>query len=747
MRDRSASQRAAAVALVGALLGAVLVVVTAPPAAAATTIHVPADQPTITAALAAAVDGDTIEVAPGTYAENLRFEGKDVRLVATDGPGATVLDGGGAMVVHVGPGGSVEGFTITGGASTPLTSAGSVLEGDAVMTGNRFVNNSHGSADFGAALYMFDGPGTVTNNVFTGNTCAGGFSTSASVVMADFHASPLIANNLFIDNPCPVDLLLDQAGAPQVINNTFVSNGQGVGIHVGLDPDTGAIIRNNIVTGQAVGVRFEQSTVQGFDHNLVGANVADYQGAASQTGTNGNISGDPLLLDGAGGDLRLQATSPAVDAGSDLGAPATDFDGTGRPLDGPDADTDAEFDIGAHERDGSEPPPVPQTGILDWRWSGDGLSAFPSRYDIALGPYGSGGLFTASYKATDGNGPMRITKFDGNGAPVPGFGPTGFVLRAFAPGAGVSFPTHIVPVGLRHTIVGEHYGSRARLGVARLRSDGSYDPAFSGDGRALYKVFGLEHDIVSAFRAEVLTGGKIGLAVIALDYDGGGQLQLTGQAMMRLNANGSLDTTFSGDGILPLTLATSDVRFLPNGAAFAGLQRPTSHLVRKLTPAGAYDTSFSGDGIASAACGSHRGANMAIDTAGRPLLMCVRDTDPTLTLAIYRFTPSGAFDTTYSGDAKTNLVLHGDTDDVRLHFDATGRPWAAIASGANPADFDVYTLDATGNPDPAWSSDGIANLHLPFTVDLAGLARATSRLFVTTYRDATNIAIVALKVS
>ena len=73
MRDRHIGRRAAASVLTTALLCTfVHTVATASPAAAATTIHVPADQPTITAALTAAVDGDTIEVAPGTYAESLR---------------------------------------------------------------------------------------------------------------------------------------------------------------------------------------------------------------------------------------------------------------------------------------------------------------------------------------------------------------------------------------------------------------------------------------------------------------------------------------------------------------------------------------------------------------------------------------------------------------------------------------------------------------------------------------------------
>ncbi len=41
-----------------------------------TIIHVPADQPTIQAAIGLAVNGDTVLVAPGTYKENINVYGK-----------------------------------------------------------------------------------------------------------------------------------------------------------------------------------------------------------------------------------------------------------------------------------------------------------------------------------------------------------------------------------------------------------------------------------------------------------------------------------------------------------------------------------------------------------------------------------------------------------------------------------------------------------------------------------------------
>jgi len=60
---------------------------------AAITIHVPADQPTIQAAIDAANNGDTVLVSSGTYKENIDFHGKAITLVSQNGPAATIIDG------------------------------------------------------------------------------------------------------------------------------------------------------------------------------------------------------------------------------------------------------------------------------------------------------------------------------------------------------------------------------------------------------------------------------------------------------------------------------------------------------------------------------------------------------------------------------------------------------------------------------------------------------------------------------
>ncbi len=187
----------------------VLSVATATPAAAGTIIEVPVDRPTIQAAIDLASSGDTILVAPGTYSERIRFLGKDLEILSSDGPGVTSIvgNGNGSVVSFLdgeGPGAILDGFTITGGGGT-----------------------RRNGSEYGGGIVGRDASPTLRNNVITNNQATVGAG------MAFGGGSPLIENNVIEANTA-LELASPQeilgaglaffAGSPTVIGNRIEGN-------------------------------------------------------------------------------------------------------------------------------------------------------------------------------------------------------------------------------------------------------------------------------------------------------------------------------------------------------------------------------------------------------------------------------------------------------------------------------------------------------------------------------------------
>lgn len=318
-----------------------------PPSAVAT-IHVPADHPTIQAAIDAASPGDTIAVGPGTYSENLDFKGLNATLVSTAGPSRTIIAGVSGTAVGIGPGGTILGFTIRSGV--PFAGGMEVHGTGTLIKNNLFDSNSQGGAGgFGAAAIGGNAASPVIDgNLFKNNSCDDQFLSGVLSFIND--SSPLIVNNILQDNPCRAIIMTLPAGnVPQVINNTIVSNH--AGIRVNRFMSTTQVYRNNIITGNDLGFDVDGGTDADnpiWQNNLVFGNGTNYSHTADQTGASGNISADPLFLDQASRVYDLTAGSPAIDQGTATGAPSADFLGRTRPLDG-DAAGGAAFDIGAFE--------------------------------------------------------------------------------------------------------------------------------------------------------------------------------------------------------------------------------------------------------------------------------------------------------------------------------------------------------------------------------------------------------------
>src|SRR5215813_3657354 len=145
---------------------------------AATIIRVPADQSTIQAAIAAASSGDIVQVAPGTYVENLSFLGKAVRVTSEQGPNVTIIDGNGsgpvvAFVTAEGRQSVLNGFTVRNGKHSVygigngVGGGVSIVRSSPTITGNVVTNNGAGDAGGGIGVYF--GSPLIQENVIRNN--------------------------------------------------------------------------------------------------------------------------------------------------------------------------------------------------------------------------------------------------------------------------------------------------------------------------------------------------------------------------------------------------------------------------------------------------------------------------------------------------------------------------------------------------------------------------------------------------
>jgi parallel beta-helix repeat protein len=236
-------------------------------ATAQTTIRVPAAQPTIQAAIGAAVHGDTVLVAPGTYVERLNFSGKAITVASESGPTVTIIDGsraGAVVTFNSGEGRAavLRGFTITngggdfsGGGGITVSSASPTIDSN-VIRGNTGCDGVGISVNFGSPR--------IVNNEISGNVrsgCSGGVG-GAGIKVGGASAA-VIEGNVIADNSLTGGsgggISLFAAGAPVIRNNVIVRNSvsgvspaaQGGGISIVNQSD--ALIVQNLIAGNSAG--------------------------------------------------------------------------------------------------------------------------------------------------------------------------------------------------------------------------------------------------------------------------------------------------------------------------------------------------------------------------------------------------------------------------------------------------------------------------------------------------------------
>ncbi len=333
-------------------------------APSATIINIPDDYPTIQQGIDASTDGDTVLVHPGTYVENINFNGHNIvlgSLFLTTGDTAyieqTIIDGDLAGSVVTFANGEdnttiIQGFTIQRGLA--LNGGGiSSTNSSPIISNNMIRNNASyytimGTGQ-GGGVYCLDYSGVIFENSINNNVSEWG----GGIYCANSQCS--IFGNIVHDNIASGHDEWDSAGGgglllwecnALVVGNSFFHNAA----YAGLEPAYGGAAAFFYSTTTTVNNTVFQNTdfdyyydapeeifLQGGDMTMTNTIIWHPDSTISVRGGNfiieycdiidgidglGNIRVDPLFRDPESGDFHLMTTacgdpydSPCIDAG------------------------------------------------------------------------------------------------------------------------------------------------------------------------------------------------------------------------------------------------------------------------------------------------------------------------------------------------------------------------------------------------------------------------------------------------
>ncbi|MBI3821555.1 MAG: hypothetical protein HY289_02625 [Planctomycetes bacterium] len=358
-------------------------------------------------------------------------------------------------------------------------------------------------------------------------------------------------------------------------------------------------------------------------------------------------------------------------------------------------------------------------GTLDSSFDGDGIAvtAVSGVDDVINGMTidGSGRILVVgrSSSGPGGTADFAVARYLPNGVLDTSFGGDGIVLTAISASQTDEAKDVVVDANGRIVVVGEVVSGNFDFAVVRYNDDGTLDTSFDGDGIVVTS-FGSGDD---GAQAVLMVGSRIlvaGSATVAGGRD---------FAFVRYNADGSLDTTYDGDGKLTTPVGPDfDVawkiafdgagRLVAGGQIFNGSNYDFA--VVRYNPDGSLDPTFDGDGKAITPIGSgdDYGGWLVLDSLGRPIQGGYTWTGSQYDFALVRYNTDGSLDPSFGTNGKVVQPIGAGEDLLTaIALDHDGR---IVVAGESDGDFAVARFDggcAVPPPDIVswWPGDGNAN--------------------------------------
>lgn len=371
-----------------------------------------------------------------------------------------------------------------------------------------------------------------------------------------------------------------------------------------------------------------------------------------------------------------------------------------------------EFEIARYSSDGTL-----DTSFNGVGWVSTSIGLSSGANTLAVQSDGKIVVGGSSSTGTGNRDDFALARYNTDGSLDTSFNGTGSVTTGFTFGADESAADLALQSNGKIVVVGQSRtadSGELHFGIARYNSDGSLDTSFSGDGIAITQI-GL---FDAAQSVAVQSDGKIVVA---------GTTQVTNGppysfALVRYNTNGTVDfkkTTPVGAGIdnAYSVAVQTDGKIVVAGNSYNGFTYDFA-LVR-YNADGSLDSSFSGDGKVTtdftSGTSNDTGYSVAFQTDGK--IVVAGGTDSSF--AVARYNIDGSLDTSFSGDGKVSTAFGDSAFGYSVALQSDGK---IVVAGQSGNDFAVVRYEGVPEPSAGVMLTGGMLALLGFYRDRKGVA-------------------------
>jgi len=350
-----------------------------------------------------------------------------------------------------------------------------------------------------------------------------------------------------------------------------------------------------------------------------------------------------------------------------------------------------------------------------------------------------GKIIAAGYSWNGRNNNFLVARYNAGGSLDSTFNVNGKIITDFA-----STDCYINSVAIQNdgkiVVAGEIWnGSNNDFALARYNVDGSLDKTFDLDGK-LITDFSATDDFARA--VAIQSDGKI----VVAGYSTIGAENTVDFVVVRYNTNGSLDNTFSGDGKQATDINSSSNDFaysiaiqtngkiVVGGYTGTGSENITDFALVRYNADGSLDNTFDVDGKQTTDFGYSDDYinSIAIQTDGKIVAGGRSGNYGTYKYALSRYNSDGSLDLSFANRGlQTTGYGYSDAYANSIAIQSDGK---IVAGGSSNDNFAIARFNNNGSKDSTFNSNGIQITYASAGEDrIQGIAIQNNKLYAVGY--------------